>query len=249
MGFVVVRHSERPELWAGTDAISREVWPEYNLHGEVLGAYWWRLYEEFADFQFVLYDAEAQEVIAEGHTIPCDWDETAEGLGEGIDAMMVAGFEAWAAGRRPTAVCALAAEIRPRFQGGGLADRMLDAMSDLGRDAGLGHLIAPVRPSLKHRYPITPIGRYVTWTREDGQPFDPWIRVHLRRGGRIVKPIPNSMHIVGTVAEWERWTGIRFPDDGAYTFPDGLAPVEIDHGRDLGSYWEPNVWIVHSLDR
>ena len=55
------------------------------------------------------------------------------------------------------------------------------------------------------------------------------------------------MHIVGTVAEWEEWTGMRFPDDGQYTFPAGLAPVEIDHGQDLGSYWEPNVWIVHTI--
>ncbi|HUA03040.1 MAG TPA: hypothetical protein VMB27_03990 [Solirubrobacteraceae bacterium] len=247
MGFVVVRHSERPELWEGLEALSSQVWPEYNLHGEVLGANWWRLEEEFPDFQFVLYDAEAQEVIAEGHTIPCDWDGTTSGLGEGIDAMMMAGFEARAAGRRPMALGALAAEILPRFQGGGLADRMLEAMSELGRDAGLGHLIAPVRPSMKHRYPITPIERYVTWTRENGEPFDPWIRVHVRRGGQIVKPVANSMHIAGTVAEWEGWTGMRFPDDGRYTFPDGLAPVEIDHARDLGSYWEPNVWIVHEL--
>jgi len=27
-----------------------------------------------------------------------------------------------------------------------------------------------------------------------------------------------------------------------------LAPVEIDHGRDRGCYWEPNVWIVHTLE-
>ena len=40
---------------------------------------------------------------------------------------------------------------------------------------------------------------------------------------------------------------MRFPDDGAYTFPGGLAPVEIDRGSDTGSYWEPNVWIVHAL--
>ena len=38
-----------------------------------------------------------------------------------------------------------------------------------------------------------------------------------------------------------------FPDDGRYTFPAGLAPVEIDYGRDLGSYWEPNVWIIHTV--
>ena len=71
----------------------------------------------------------------------------------------------------PTALCALAAEVRPRFQGGGLADRILDAMSEMGRQAGLGHLIAPVRPSLKHRYPITPIEQYLTWTRENGEPL------------------------------------------------------------------------------
>ena len=112
---------------------------------------------------------------------------------------------------------------------------------------GSAHLIAPVRPSFKDRYPITPIERYVTWTRENGEPFDPWIRVHVRRGAKIAKPIPHSMRITGTVAEWEQWTGMRFPDDGLYTFPAGLAPVEIDHRRDIGSYWEPNVWIIHTV--
>ena len=184
MPFTVIRYTERPELWENTDAISEEVWPEYNLNGEVLGRYWERLFEEFPEYQFALYDMQAQEVIAEGHTAPCDWDGTSEGLGDGIDATIVAAFEARADGRAPTALCALAAEIRPRFQGGGLADRMLEVMSDIGRDAGLAHLIAPVRPSRKDRYPITPIEDYVAWTREDGAPFDPWIRVHVRRGGR-----------------------------------------------------------------
>jgi GNAT superfamily N-acetyltransferase len=248
MAFTLIRYSERPALWEETADISDEVWPEYNQHGVVVGPYWGRLFEEFPDYQFALFDAEAQELIAEGHTVPCDWDGTTEGLGNGIDAMIVAAFEARAAGRPPTALCALAAEVRPRFQGGGLADRMLDAMADIGRAAGLGHLIAPVRPSLKHRYPITPIEQYLTWTRENGEPFDPWIRVHVRRGGSIAKAIPRSMSIAGTVADWELWTGMRFPGDGEYTFPDGLAPVEIDHDRDRGSYWEPNVWIVHALD-
>ena len=61
------------------------------------------------------------------------------------------------------------------------------------------------------------------------------------------KPIPHSLRIIGTVADWEEWTGVQFPDDGLYTFPAGLAPVEIDHGRDRGCYREPNVWIIHSV--
>jgi GNAT superfamily N-acetyltransferase len=237
-------YTERPELWDDTDVVSEAVWPEYNLHGDVLNRYWGRLCEDFPEFQFVLCD-EQDDVLAEGHTVPCVWDGTVEGLGDGIDAMIAGAFEVREAGRRPNALGALAAEIRPESQGRGLASSVLDAMAELARDAGLTHLIAPVRPSFKDRYPITPIERYVTWTRENGEPFDPWIRIHVRRGAMIAKPIPNSMRITGTVAEWEQWTGMRFPDDGHYTFPGGLAPVAVDHERDLGSYWEPNVWIVH----
>ena len=247
MTMLVVRYAERPELWKDTATITREVWPEYNLHSEDPDGHWEQLFEVFPGFQFVLYDDEQDEVIAEGHTLPCDWDGTADGLGEGIDATIASAFQAHQAGRRPTALCALAAEIRPRFQGGGLAKRMLDVMADLARDAGLGHLIAPVRPSHKDRYPITPIEQYVSWTRPDGEPFDPWIRIHTRRGGQIVKTIPHSMRITGTVAEWEEWTGMQFPGDGEFTFPAGLATVHIDHAQDRGSYWEPNVWIVHTV--
>jgi GNAT superfamily N-acetyltransferase len=213
----------------------------------VLGRYWGRLCEEFPEFQFALYD-DQDGVLAEGHTVPCVLGRHHGRAGDGIDAMIAGAFEAREAGRRPTALGVLAAEIKPEFQGRRLADRVLAGMADLARDSGLTHLIAPVRPSFKDRYPITPIERYVTWTRENREPFDPWIRVHLRRGGKIAKPIPHSMRITGTVAEWEQWTGMPFPDDGKYTFPAGLAPVEIDHGRDVGSYWEPNVWIIHSVE-
>jgi hypothetical protein len=102
-----------------------------------------------------------------------------------------------------------------------------------------------VRPSLKHRYPITPIEDYIRWRREDGQLFDPWMRVHERLGARVLAALPRSMRITGTVQEWEAWTGMAFPESGDYVFPEGLAPLHVDRAADLGSYWEPNVWIVH----
>lgn len=247
MAIAVHTYAERPELWHATATVTEEVWPEYNRHADVIERYWGRLFDDFPCFQLALYDERASEVQAEGHAVPSAWDGSADGLGEGIDEMITAAFDAHHAGRKPTALCALAAEVRPRFRGLGLAGQTLDAMRHIARAAGLGHLLAPVRPSLKDRYPITPIERYMTWTREDGQPFDPWIRVHIRRGAEIVKAASRSMLITGTIGEWEGWTGMRFPDDGRYTFPDGLAPVEIDHARDLGTYWEPNVWIVHAL--
>jgi hypothetical protein len=247
MSIEVVRYSERPELWEQLDGLSDEVWPEYNLHGDVLNPYWGRLYEEFPQWQFVLYDDGDEAVLAEGHSIPVGWDGTDGGLGPGIDATIAAGFEQRSAGRPPTALSALAAEIPPRHRDRRLSAVLLQAMSGLAREAGLPHLIAPVRPSRKQDYPTIPIERYARWTRPDGLPFDPWMRVHARLGARLGPAIPRSMRITGTVAEWESWTGLPFPETGDYVFPAGLATVHIDRDRDTGEYWEPNVWIIHPV--
>jgi hypothetical protein len=67
-------------------------------------------------------------------------------------------------------------------------------------------------------------------------------------GGEITAPIPESMRITGTVADWEDWTGMAFPESGEYVFPAGLSTVSINRQGDLGSYWEPNVWIVHTVN-
>jgi hypothetical protein len=241
----VVRYSDRPELWDSIADLTDEVWPEYNQHGETLNHYWGQLYDVFPEWQFVLYDPAEQTVLAEGHTIPLAWDGTDSSLGPGIDASIAAAFALRAAGGQPTAVSALAAEIPPRHQGKRLSGVLLTAMAGLARDAGLNHLVAPVRPSRKDRYPTIPIERYARWTRPDGSPFDPWVRVHTQLGARIGPVIPHSLHITGTVAEWESWTGMRFPETWDYVFPAGLSTVHIDCATDTGEYWEPNIWIIH----
>jgi hypothetical protein len=98
---------------------------------------------------------------------------------------------------------------------------------------------------LKHRYPLTPIERYLSWRRPDGTHLDPWLRTHERLGADIVKTAPESYVVTGTVAEWEEWTKMAFPDSGAYVVPDALVPIEVDLERDEGVYVEPNVWMVH----
>ena|SRR5215472_11184612 len=47
MAVVTVRYSERPELWQWSSDLSSQVWPEYNLHGDVTNRYWARLYDDF----------------------------------------------------------------------------------------------------------------------------------------------------------------------------------------------------------
>jgi hypothetical protein len=102
-----------------------------------------------------------------------------------------------------------------------------------------------VRPTWKERYPLTPIERYAAWRRADGLLFDPWLRTHERLGARVLRAEPESLRITGSVAEWEEWTGISFPEDGEYVFPGGLATLRVVDG--VGSYWEPNVWMEHAV--
>jgi len=106
-------------------------------------------------------------------------------------------------------------------------------------------LVAPVRPILKSAYPLTPMERYIRWEQDDGKPFDPWVRTHWRLGASIVKVAPHSMSITGSITEWEKWTEMRFPESGPYIVPGALQPVQIDCENDIGTYVEPNVWMIH----
>ena len=92
-----------------------------------------------------------------------------------------------------------------------------------------------------------PIARYLTWRRGDGELFDPWLRLHERLGAEILGVCPGSLVVTGTVAEWEQWTGMAFPDSGAYVVDGALVPVEIDREHDRGRYVEPNVWMRHPV--
>ncbi|MFZ4151990.1 hypothetical protein [Streptomyces pseudogriseolus] len=95
------------------------------------------------------------------------------------------------------------------------------------------------------RYPLTPIETCMRWTREDGSALDPWIRTHQRLGATPVSAAPASQVMTGTVAEWERWTGLGFPETGDYVIPEGLALLRIDRASDEGVYREPSVWMRH----
>jgi len=150
-----------------------------------------------------------------------------------------------AAERPDLARRAAGVEVLPEHQAGGLSRVLLEALRDRAAAGGFERLAVPLRPSWKERYPLTPIERYVRGTRADGLPLDPWIRVHVRLGGEVLRPAPRSLLISGTVAEWERSTGLAFPESGEYVFPQGLGPVRIDREADRGTYWEPNVWIGH----
>lgn len=236
--------AERPDLWsqARDQGLFDSVWPAYNHHGNHTGRYFSSLFPRHADLQILFVDGRCDRIIARGRTIPFRWDGTLENLPAGIDAL---GLQAIAEPDHPTALSALAAEVNADYQGGGLSGLLVAAMAAVARNHGLAPLVAPVRPSLKDRYPLIPIERYAGWRREDGLPFDPWVRVHARLGAVILRPAPRSLEITAPRSDWETWTDMAFPEDGEYVFPGGLAPLHVN--GDVGSYWEPNIWMRHDV--
>jgi hypothetical protein len=239
---------ERPELEDDFERLAEEGWPRFMRQRDELGLgrHWPRLFTDFADWQFVICDS-FDRVVAVGHSIPFAWDGKEADLPDSIAGILERAVDVRAATRRPTALSALAALVDTKQRGQGLSRVVVETMRRLATQWNLDALVAPVRPTLKSAYPLTPIERYARWKDAEDLPFDPWMRVHVRLGAIVGQVMPRAMVIVGKVAEWEEWTDMRFPEDGSYVVPGALQPVVIDRVRDEGRYEDPNVWMLHAM--
>jgi len=245
--FKIISAREDPELVDRAASQIDNNWPEFMLHDPVAG-YFRDCYEKLPEYQFILQDINTGEAAAICNSIPVSWSGDFNELPDaGWDWAMSLGIDDLNLGRNTHTLSALQIVVFKNYRGQGLSAKAVDSMRQLAREHGYSNLIAPVRPTLKSQYPLTSIENYIVWKNDNGQPFDPWLRVHCNAGGQIVKPCRNSMRIVGTVTQWEEWTGIRFPESGQYIIPGALVPVIVDVEKDIGTYVEPNIWLRHSL--
>ena len=245
-GYSIVSLAERPDLIDPTDHFNGSVWPAYMLGTPIANGLFGRCFQDWPQVNFVLVDADGA-LAATNNAMPLVWDGTDAGLPSGWEDQVIRSVADTDSGRRPNTLGAMQIVVRPELQGAGLSGTMLGAMRAAAMATGYRAVIACVRPTLKATYPLTPIERYATWTRAEGLPFDPWIRLHVRLGGRIVHASPESMTLRGSVADWETWTGLSFPESGRYIVPFATQPIEIDREGDRGTYHDQNVWVVHDL--
>ena len=231
----VVRYADRPELRERRGEL--DDFPEFMFHNAMGRKYWDRLYTDFPAFQLAMLDG--GELIGEVHALSLPL--VGEALPTGWDEAFERGMKAGGG----NVVSLLAISVKPKARGKGMPALLIEEVRNTARETGHVSVIAPVRPTLKYRYPLIPIERYVDWRREDGSHFDPWIRTHERLGGVIAAPCPESMLIEAPVADWQEWTGMRFPEDGTYVVPGMLAPLEVRDG--VGTHIEPNVWMRHPV--
>jgi hypothetical protein len=218
--------------------------PEFIVADMLAKQYIDRVRAWFPEWNLTLVGAD-QNPAATGWGIPVRWDGTVADLPSGYTDATIRAVEGREQGTEADTFVICGAVVAGRLKGRGLAGQLLTILRDTGVQGGLARVIAPVRPTLKQRYPLTPVETFMTWTRADGTALDPWIRTHLRLGATILAAAPASQTMTGTVAEWEEWSGLALPSTGDYVIPQGLSVLHIDREADLGSYVEPNIWIRH----
>lgn len=246
--FQIIKPDDLPDYRDQAGDIADASWPEFMLHDPIANDYWHELFDRFSDYQFAMLDTETNRMAAMGNSLPLRWDEEVSALPEGgWDWVFVKAVEDHKNGVRPNIQSAIQIAIRPEYQSQGLSSKMVEAMRAVAQAQGFQCLVAPVRPNQKSKYPLTSIDDYIKWTNEAGLPFDAWLRVHARLGARIIKPCHEAMIIRGTRADWETWTGLKFPQSGGYFIPGALNPMEMNVEKDEGVYVEPNVWMVHEV--
>jgi hypothetical protein len=244
------RIAKPEELSAHRDAttqLAKDSWPEFMWHDDIAKAHWHEFFDRFAKYQSLLLDSEMEQVVAVGHSFPFHWDYPLVDLPEeGWDWVFQKAVDDDKKGAKPTILAAVFVGVREDYKKHGLSRTILLSFQPTARAHGFQNLVIPVRPNEKPNYPLTSIDDYVTWKNENNMPLDGWLRIQQRAGGKVIKVCHNSKKVLGTRAEWEQWTGMRFPQSGRYIIPGALEPMEMNLERDEGIYIEPNVWMRHS---
>lgn len=241
------RLDQRPDLIDRVYEVD-SAWPEFMEQDPVANALYWQVAGAFPQLCAVAVDESgAVAATARAMAFVLAADGRRELPDGGLDRVTIWAFNDRLHGRVPDTGSAVEIAVGAAYRGSGLSHRMLAAMRDAARDAGLARLVAPVRPTGKHHYPAMPMTGYLAMRRADGLPADPWLRVHARAGGRILRVAPASMVMAGSLAQWRAWTGLPFNRTGDVIVPQALVPVHCDTEHDHAVYVEPNVWVEHDL--
>jgi hypothetical protein len=252
-GFYIQTVADDPGLARRMQALIEDVYPQFITQSESPKGHpmpfdWFGVYERWPHLQFVLIDPADGSLVAACNALTLAWDGPAEELPDtGWNWVMCQAVHDLEAGRTPATASALSIALDPSRRGKQLSSVALRAMIQLIKETGVKRFFAPVRPTTKERYPITPMKVFCRWTNAEGLPLDPWMRVHARLGARVIKACNKSQPLAGTVSQWEGWLDLPLPSSGEYVGPGLLAPLHVDKEADEAVCMEPNVWMQHPL--
>jgi GNAT superfamily N-acetyltransferase len=182
-------------------------------------------------------------IVATGDAVGFDWDGNPEHLpARGWQQVIRAAAHGFPV--KPAYACALGITVAADARGHGLGSRMVHALKQAALDAGYGALAAPVRPTEKWRMPELGAAAYAQIRLSDGRLFDPWLRIHEQAGGQQIGVCEHSLDIAAPRVDWQRWTGLRLPENGQLLIDGAVGYLTLRDGQ--GTLAEPSVWYLHN---
>ena len=105
-----------------------ENWPEFLMHDPIGDDYYMRLYRNFPDYQFVLYDGET--MVAACNSIPVIWNLDPDHLFDaGWDWALESGFHNFQFEQTPTTMCAISITVAKAYKGKGISGQLASSQS------------------------------------------------------------------------------------------------------------------------
>ncbi len=226
--------------------LSAESWPEFMNNDKEVKEFWPKLYKEFLFYQAAVLEFNNNVGIV--NAIPIHWDVPFDRLPDrGLDWAMEKAADDYAKAMNPNVLVGIQILISNAYKNKRLSLTMLNATKQVAKKNNIAYIALPLRPTMKSYYPEVSMAEYINWKNENNEPYDPWLRFHLRQGGKVVGICNTSMLISGNINDWKLWTKMDFDTSGLYKIEHALSLVDINLENNEGIYLEPNVWIIHEV--
>ncbi len=154
----------------------------------------------------------------------------------------------------------LAITIDPEYRKHQLPSLLIGAAKKAAQCLGFAYVGSPFRPTgygdyKKERQAAHSdelFAEYCRSTNSEGLPIDPWLRSVVRQGARLLKLVPRSLTIAGTIRKFERFRKLHRPSDWYSPAPDVWECAEtctwyVDRARKKVVSVEPNCWGIIDL--
>jgi hypothetical protein len=127
---------------------------EIDLEGNISKKYWNKLLDIFPEYQLALVDINKNEILACCNCIPFVWDSTIKNLPNGWDDVIIRGFKNNINNDICNTLSGLYVIVNEIHKKKGYSLLMLKSMKYLCKINNLKNFVVPIRPLLKHLYPL-----------------------------------------------------------------------------------------------
>jgi len=198
--------------------------------------------------------AGAGELIGHGVTTGISWGQEQKTLPDGWQGAVRQSYQDINLDRKPANThVGLFILIEESSRKHGWAGNVILEMKAVAKKNGITALIIPLRPPSRYKkeYAAMPMSEFASLKREDGQPMDHWIRLHVRLGAKIIGVSNTSHQHAFSLKDFYGQVPVEPVTKSGYTLVQhkdgGWYNVYVDLEREFVLINQGCVWVQHPV--